>query len=155
MGSESETDYCDFDVDPTAKSDHGSPHVADRPFTDRLVADHQDYDGDDNDNSIVGGAKLQLAADRPKPASPGYGSVSHQASPLRVNTEIINGSAIYVDPNVTKEVEDEDIDVLAKGSVDVDDDADSRSMKRSRSSAISCNDPASDNDVSVSEVQDE
>jgi hypothetical protein len=49
-------------------------------------------------------------------------------------------------------VEDEGIDVFAKG--DDADDADTRSTKRSRLSAISCNNPASDSNVSVSELQD-
>jgi hypothetical protein len=118
---------------------------------DRFVADHQD-DGNDNDNGVVDDAKPQLTANRPKPASPGHGSVTHQASPVRVNTEITKGSANYVDLDVTKEVEDKGIDVFAKG--DDDDDTGTRSMKRSRPSAISCNDPASDSDVSVSGLQD-
>ncbi|KAH6675955.1 hypothetical protein B0J14DRAFT_587704, partial [Halenospora varia] len=73
-------------------------------ISDRLVANHQD---DGNDNGVPDGAKLQLVADCPRSASPGHGSVTHQASPLRVNTEITQGSASYVDLDVTKEVEDE------------------------------------------------
>jgi hypothetical protein len=156
--------YSNLDVDLTAKSDSHSPHIANSDLaggdsfgsgttliSNRLVGDHQD-DGNDNDNGVVDGAKLQLAADRSRSASPGHGSVTHQASPLQVNTEITQGSASYVDLDVTKEVEDEGIDVFAKG--DDDDDADTRSTKRSRTSAISCNNPASDSNVSVSELQD-
>lgn len=52
MGSKSETDYGDLDVDATAKSDYNSPHDADRwladgdsfalrtAFNDRLVTDY-------------------------------------------------------------------------------------------------------------------
>jgi hypothetical protein len=164
MGSESETDYGDFDVEPTAKSDTDSPRVVDRwladgdsfasrtaSTSDRLVADHQD-DGNNNHNGIVDSAKLQLAADRPTLASLGHESIVHQASPLRVNTEIIKVCASCVDLDVTKAVEDEDIDVFAKG--DDDNNAGTRSTKRSKSSAISCNDPVFDSDVSVSELQD-
>lgn len=67
-----------------------------------------------------------------------------------MNTEITKGSASYVDLDVTKEVEDEDINVLAEG--DINGDADTRPIKRSRSSPISCNNPASDSDVSVFEL---
>ncbi|RDL30225.1 uncharacterized protein BP5553_10503 [Venustampulla echinocandica] len=161
VGADSETDYSNLDVNLT-KSDSYSLHVAGSDpagsngfglattlISDRLVAYHQD---DANDNVIADKARLQLATDRPRSASPGYGPVTHQARPLRVNTEIAQRTASYVDLGVTEEVEDEGIDVIAKG--DDDGDADTRSTKRSRSSAISCNNSASDSNVSVSELQD-
>ena len=78
-------------------------------------------------------------------------SVTHQASPIRVNTEITQGNASYVDLDVAKEAEDEGIDVFARG--DDEDNADTRSTKRSMSSTISCNNPASDSNVSVSVLE--
>lgn len=88
-------------------------------------------------------AMTLLCHDRPTSTSQDHGSVTHQASPLRVNTEITKESANYVDLDVTKEVEDSDID------------ADTCCTKRSRSSAISCNNPASDGDVFDSELEDD
>jgi hypothetical protein len=57
----------------------------------------------------------------------GYEPITHQASPLRVNTDIIKVCASCVDLDVTKEVEDEDINVFAKG--DYDNGAGTRSTK--------------------------
>ncbi|KAF4631655.1 hypothetical protein G7Y89_g6479 [Cudoniella acicularis] len=54
--------------------------------------------------------------------------------------------------NVIKEAEDEGIDVFTKG--DDNGDVDARSTKRSRPSAISYNNLASDSNVGVSELQD-
>ncbi|KAH6672626.1 hypothetical protein B0J14DRAFT_78188 [Halenospora varia] len=115
-------------------------------ISDRIVADHQD---DDNDSGVVDGARLQLATDLQMSASPGHGSVKHQASPMRVNSEITQGSASYDDLDVTKEAEDEGIDVFA----DDEDDADTCSTRRSGSSAVSSDNPASDSNVSLSELQ--
>ncbi|KAF4633077.1 hypothetical protein G7Y89_g5046 [Cudoniella acicularis] len=53
---------------------------------------------------------------------------------------------------MTKEAEDEGVDVFVKG--DNDDNADTRSTKRSGSSTISYNNLASNSNVSVSELQD-
>ncbi|KAH6662076.1 hypothetical protein B0J14DRAFT_707848 [Halenospora varia] len=163
VGAESKTDYSDLDTDLTAKGDSHSLYIADSDLadsdgfgfgsgttliSDHLAANHQD---DGNDNGIADGAKLQLAANCLRSASPGHRSITHQASPLRMNTEIIQGSASYVDLDVTKEVEDEGADIFANGD---DDDADTCSPKRSRSFTISCNNPASDSNVSISELQD-
>jgi hypothetical protein len=65
-----------------------------------------------------------------------------------VNTEVTQGSASYNDLDVTKEAEEEGIDVLA----DNEDDADTYSTKRLGSSAISSDNPASDSNVSLSEL---
>jgi hypothetical protein len=70
-----------------------------------------------------------------------------------MNTEITQESASYVDLDAIKEVEDEGTDIFAKRDDDDDDDANSRSTKRSRSSATSCNNPASDSNLSNSELQ--
>jgi len=162
VSAESETDYSNLEVDLTAKSDSPSPHIADSDIvdgegfgfgttyiSDRLVADHQG-DSNDSDSGVADSARLQLAADLPRSVSPGHGTVTHQASPIRVNTEITQGSASYDDLDVTKEAEEEGIDVL----VDDEDDADTYSTKRSGSSAISSDNPASDSNVSLSELQD-
>ncbi|KAG9228023.1 hypothetical protein BJ875DRAFT_490345 [Amylocarpus encephaloides] len=129
IGAESETDYGSLNAALTAKSDSSSPHIADSDMAD-----------DDNDSAIVDSATLQLAADLPMSASPGNGTVTHQASPMQVNTEITQGSASYDDLDVTKEAEDEGIDVFA----DNEDDTDTCSTRRSRSSAVSSDNPASD-----------
>ncbi|PVH69523.1 hypothetical protein DL98DRAFT_598588 [Cadophora sp. DSE1049] len=162
VSAESETDYSNLEVDLTAKSDSSTPHIAESDMvdgegfgfgttyiSDRLVADHQD-DSNDSDSGVADGARLQLAADLPRSASPCHGSVTHQASPIRVNTEITPGSASYDDLDVTKDAEEEGIDVL----VDDEDDADTYSTKRSGSSASSSDNPASDSNVSLSERQD-
>jgi hypothetical protein len=164
VGAESETDYSDLDVDFRAKGDSNSPPVADSELADgdgfglgtthtldRLVANYLN-NGNDKNNGVVDDTQFRLSADRLGSASPSHRSVTHQASKLRVHTDITQGSASYVELDVIKEVEDEGIDVFAKG--DDDDDADTRSTKRSRSSAISCNNPPSDSNVSDSELQD-
>jgi hypothetical protein len=115
-GAESETDYSNLEGDLTAKSDSSSPHIADSDMadgegfgsgttyiSDRIVADHQD---DDNDSGVVDGARLQLAADLQMSASPGHGTVKHQASPMQVNSEITQGSASYDNLDITKKAED-------------------------------------------------
>jgi len=155
--TESETDYSNLKVDLTTKSDSSSPHIADNDMaggegfgsattyiSDLIVADHQD---DDNDSGVVDGA--QLAADPLMSASPGHGSVTHQASLMRVNSEITQGYASYDDLDVTKEAEGEGIDVFA----DDEDDADTCTTRRSGSSAVSSDNPASDSNVSLSELR--
>ncbi len=91
------TTVSDLDVDITAKRDSDSLHVADceladgdgfgsgtTRISDRLVTDHQD----DDNNGVVDDTKLRLSADHPRSASPGHGSITHQASKLQVNTDI-------------------------------------------------------------------
>jgi hypothetical protein len=158
VDAESETDYSSLEVDLTTKSDSSSPHIADNDMadgegfvsgtiyiSDRIVANHQD---NDNNSGVVDGARLQLAADVPMLASPGHGPAIHQASPTRVNIEIIQGSASYDDLDVAKEAEDEGIDVFA----DDEDGADTCST-RSGSSAVSSDNLASDRNVALSELQ--
>jgi len=150
VGAKSETDYNDLDVDLKAKSDSNSTHVIEREPADdggfgsrtthtssRLVTNHTD---DGNNNGVADDTQLQLPADRPGSASPSHRTVTQHASKLQVNTEITQGSASYVDLDVTKEVDD--------------DDADTRSTKRSRSSAVSRNNPAFNSNVSVAKRQD-
>jgi len=162
VSAESETDYSNLEVDLTAKSDSSSPHIADSDMvdgegfdsgtayiSDRLVADHQD-NSNDSDSGLADGARLQLAAGLPRSASPGQGSVTHQASPKRVNTEMTQGSASYSGLDVTKGAEEEDIDVLS----DDEDGADTYSTKTSGSSAISSENLASDSNISLPALQD-
>lgn len=163
VSAESETDYSNLEVDLTAKSDSSSPHIIDSDMVDgegfdsgtayisnRLVADHQD-NSNDSDSGLANGARLQLAASLPRSASPGQGSVTHQASPKRVNTEMTQGSASYGGLDVTKGAEEEDIDVLS----DDEDGADTYSTKTSGSSAISSENPASDSNISLPALQDD
>ncbi|XMA19876.1 hypothetical protein WAI453_012667 [Rhynchosporium graminicola] len=162
VSAESETDYSNVEVDLTVKSDSSSPHVTESDMVngegfgfgttyipDHLIADYRD-DSNDSDSGVADSARLQLAADLPRSASPGYRSVSHQASPVPVNTEITQGSASYDDLDVTKEAEEEGIDILA----DDEDDADTDSTKRSGSSALASDNPASSSHVSLSELRD-
>lgn len=162
VSADSETDYSNLDVDLTAKSDSSSPHNADSNMvddegfgsgttyiSDYLAADRQD-DSDDSNSGLADGARLQLDADLPRSASPSHRPVTHQASPIRVNTEITQGSASYDDLDVTKRAEEEGIDVLA----DDEDGADAYSTKILGSSATSSDNPASDSNVSLSELQD-
>jgi hypothetical protein len=67
-----------------------------------------------------------------------------------VNTDITQRSTNYVNLDVTKEVEYEGCDVFAEGNDDDDDGT--RSTKRSMLSAVSCNNPAFDSNIS--ELQD-
>jgi hypothetical protein len=70
-----------------------------------------------------------------------------------VNTDITQRSTNYVNLDVTKEVEYEGFDVFAEGNDDDDDDdGGTRSTKRSMLSAVSCNNPAFDSNIS--ELQD-
>lgn len=107
VSAESETDYSNLNVDLTAKSDSSSPHIADSNMidnegfgcgtiyiSDHLVADHQD-DSNNSDSGLADDARLQLAPDLPRSTSPGHGSVTHQARPIRVDIEITQGSASY------------------------------------------------------------
>jgi len=162
VSTESETDYSSLEVDLTAKSDSSTPHIAERDMvngegsgfgttyiSDCLVADHQD-DSSDSHSGMADGARLQLAG-LPRSASPVHEFVTHQASPIRVNTEIIQGSASYDGLNVTKETDDEGIDVLA----DDEDGAGTYPTKRSGPSAISSDNPASDSRVSLLELEDD
>lgn len=157
VSAESETDYSNLEVDLIAKSDFSSPYITDCDMVDgegfdsgtvyisnRLIADHQDNSNDSN-SGLADGARLQLAASLPRSASPGQGSVTHQASPKRVNTEMIQGSASYGGLDVTKGAEEEDIDVLS----DNEDGADTYSTKTLGSSAISSENPASDSNISL------
>jgi hypothetical protein len=131
VGSEPDSDFSSLDIDLAAKRDSYPLHVADNGLvdgsgsssrttvvSDRLVADHQD-------DGVVDSAESLLAAGRPRPASPGHTTVTLQASKLRVNAEITQGSVNHVDVDVTKEVGDEDANIFAK--VDDDDGKDSRS----------------------------
>jgi hypothetical protein len=141
--AESETDYSNPEVDLTTKSDFSSLYIADSDMadgkgfgsgtiyiSDRIVADHQG------------------AADVPGSASPGHGSVIHQATPIRVNTEITQGSGTYDALDVTKKAEEGGINVFA----DNEDNANTCSTRRSGSSAVSSDNPASDSNVSLSEL---
>jgi hypothetical protein len=87
MGTESDTDFSSLDIGLTAK------HVIDNELMDgdgfssgttvisnRVVAD--DQDDDNNNNGVVDDTKLRLSVDRPRSASSGHGSVTHQASKL-------------------------------------------------------------------------
>jgi hypothetical protein len=67
-----------------------------------------------------------------------------------VNTDITQRSTNYVNLDVTKEVEYKGCDVFAEGNNDDDDST--RSTKRSMLSAVSCNNPAFDSNIS--ELQD-
>lgn len=82
------------------------------------------------------------------PASPNHGTITHQASPSRVHTEITQGRANHDDLDVNRETEDEGIDVFANDK----DDAGTCSMRRSGSSAVSSDNPASDGIISPSEL---
>lgn len=66
-----------------------------------------------------------------------------------MNSEITQGSASYDDLDVTKEAEDEGINVFA----DDKDVADTCSTRRSGSSAVSSDNPASNSNVSISKPQ--
>jgi len=67
-----------------------------------------------------------------------------------VNTNITQQSTNYVNLNVTKEVEYEGCNVFAEGNDD--DDNGTRSTKRLMLSAVSCNNPAFNSNIS--ELQD-
>jgi hypothetical protein len=157
MGTESETDFSSLDIDLMAKRDSNSLHVADNELmdgdgfgsgttviSDRVIAD--DQDDDNNNNGVVNSAKLRLSANCPRSASSGHRSVTHQASKLQVNTDITQRSTNYVNLDVTKEVEYKGYDVFAKGNDDDDDST--HSTKRSMLSAVSCNNPAFDSNIS-------
>ncbi|PVH70289.1 hypothetical protein DL98DRAFT_141046 [Cadophora sp. DSE1049] len=94
VSAASETDNSNLEVDLTAKSDSSSPHIAESDMVDGegvgfgttyisdcLVADYQ-HDSNDSDSGVADGARLQLAG-LPRSASPGHGSVTRQASPIR------------------------------------------------------------------------
>ena len=83
--------------------------------SDRLVASHQN---DDNDSDVNDGDTLQVAADFL--TSPGHRSVTYQASLMRLNSEITQGSPSYDDLDVTKKAQDEGIDVFADDEDDFD-----------------------------------
>jgi hypothetical protein len=110
--------------------------------SDRLVADHQNYEYNSN---VVDGEMLQLAAELP--TFPSHRSVTYQASPMQLNSEITQGSASYDNLDVTKKAEDEGIDVFA----DDEDDSDTYTIRRSGSSAVPGDDPASDSNISLFE----
>jgi hypothetical protein len=163
VGAESETDYSDLGVDPGAKSHSNSPHVADGEpadgdgfgsgtthTPDRLAADHPD-DGNKNNNGVVNDTQLRLSANRLGTASPSHRSVTHQASKLRVNTDITQGSTNYANLDVTKELEDAEFSVFAEERDE--DDEHTRSTKRSKLSAVSGDNPAFDGNMF--ELQDD
>jgi hypothetical protein len=142
-GAESETDHSNLEVDSTAKS--ADSDMADSEgfgsgttyIPDRIVAGYRD---NSNNDDVANSARLQLVSDKP---------TTHQASPMWVNSEITQGSASYNNLDVTKEAEDEGIDVFA----DNEDDAHTCSTRRSGSSAVSSNNPASNSNISISELQ--
>ncbi|CZT07721.1 uncharacterized protein RCO7_11211 [Rhynchosporium graminicola] len=153
--AESETDYSNLEFDLPAKCDFSFPHIADSNIldgegfgfdtvyvSDRLVADHQD-DSNHRGSGVAHGARLQLAADLPRPAFRGYSSSTHQASPIQMT----QGSTGYDGLNGTEEVEEEGIEVLADDQVD----ADTCSTKKPPSSIDS---PASDSIFFLSELPD-
>ncbi|KAG9235614.1 hypothetical protein BJ875DRAFT_265946 [Amylocarpus encephaloides] len=123
--TESETDYSNLKVDLTTNSDSSPPHIADNDMAVRegFGSGTTHISDDDNESGGVDGATLQFPADLPISVSPSHGSFTHQASPMQVNSEIIQGSASYADLDVTKKAEE--------------DNANTRSTKRSDSSAVS------------------
>ncbi|RFU31208.1 hypothetical protein B7463_g5144, partial [Scytalidium lignicola] len=160
------TDYGNLDVGLTMKSNLYSPHAANSNLVDRdssgsdlgiiLISDHLIIDrysnSDDSDNCVVDGAKPSLAADCPRSASLSYEFATHQASRLQADTKLIQRSASYVGLNVMKEVEDEGMDTFVRGNDDHD--VEIRFTKRSHSPAVSCNNSASDSNVSVLQLQE-
>jgi hypothetical protein len=157
MGAESKTDYSDLNANLRAKSDSGPLYLEGEPAdgdgfspgtiytSGYFTIDHPD-DGSKSNDRVVNNAQLRLSTSRPGSASPGHGSVTHQASKLRVNTEITQGSTSYVNLNVTKELEDREYSV-STGECDEGGD-DTRSIKGSMLSAISGDNPAFDGNMS-------
>ena len=132
-GAESETDCSDLDVDVRAKSESHRPRVVDSELvdgdafdsgaalaSDRLVPSYQDDDKNRN-NIIVDQTQLRLLADRPRSASSGPGSDTHQASKLQVNTDIIQGITSSNRLGVTKKLKDKGFDASAEGNADDND----------------------------------
>ncbi|CAG8982450.1 hypothetical protein HYALB_00013981 [Hymenoscyphus albidus] len=112
-GAESETDYTNPDFDLTDNSYPNTSRITESELADGdgfgsraaltshcLVADHQD------DN-----IQLRLPADRPRSASPSYGSIAYQASKL-MDTDNIQGS---MNLDVTKELENKSSHVSTNG----------------------------------------
>jgi hypothetical protein len=116
VGAKSETDYTDPNINLPPHSNPDSSHIADGepadadddgfgsgapPSSHCLVADHQDDNNDDNNNNgEVCNTQLQLSVDYPRLASPSYGAVTHQASQLQVNTNILRESTNSVHHDV-------------------------------------------------------
>ena len=155
VGAESETDYSDLDVDPRAKSDSGLSHLDGEPadgegfgsgttrVSGSLATDHPN-DGNKSNNGIVNNARLRLSADRPRSASPGHSSVTHQAGKLWVNTDLTQGSTSYVNLDVSKGLDGECSVSAEERDGDSDD---TRSTKRSKSSTVSGDNPAFDSNM--------
>ncbi|CAG8979289.1 hypothetical protein HYALB_00012672 [Hymenoscyphus albidus] len=112
-GAESETDYTNPDFDLTDNSYPNTSRITESEVADGdgfgsraaltshfLVADHQD------DN-----IQLRLPADRPRSASPSYGSIAYQASKL-IDTDNIQRS---MNLDVTKELENKSSHVSTNG----------------------------------------
>lgn len=108
MDVEFGTDYSNLGIDFAAKGDSRFPHFAKIDLADgesfssgtTLISDcfiggYED-DGNNSNNGVVDGAKLQLTADRPKSVFPGHKSIPHQASRLQVNPEIARTSSSHV-----------------------------------------------------------
>jgi hypothetical protein len=124
LATDSETDYSEVDLGPTAKSDSNAPQVADSGsfgsgstfISGRLVSDHQDKNGDND--GVRDNAELQLTTEhlRLRPTSPGRTFATHQASKIQVNTNIKQGTTSSVNLDVTKEVEDRGFNIVTNGS---------------------------------------
>ncbi|KAH8650362.1 hypothetical protein BGZ60DRAFT_534447 [Tricladium varicosporioides] len=130
VGAESETDYNDLDVDLGAKSDSDSSHVAGSE-----LADNNGF-----------GSETPHISDRPGSASSGHGPITHQASKLRVNTNITQGTTSYDNLDATKELEGKGFDIFAEE--DGNSDNNTHSTKRRTLSAVSNKNPASDSNIS-------
>lgn len=159
IGAESKTDYSDLNIDPRAKSNSGPPHPDSEPadgngfgpgtrttrVSSSLAADYPD-NGNKSNNGVVNETQLRFSANRPGSAPPSYYSVIHRARKLQVNIDITQGSTSYFNLDITKDLEDREYSVSAK-ECDKDDD-NTCPTKRSKSSAISSDNPAFDGNLS-------
>ena len=146
--TDSETDYSEADLDPTAKGDPDSLQVVDSDsfgpgttFILRRCVANQDKNGDSN-----GVAKLRLAADGIRSASPGQSFATYQASRRELNTDITQGRSL--DLEATSEGEYPGIDIFIKDTQDKS-NAGARSSRRQKLSDIHQNNSTFDGGISA------
>ncbi|KAE9373826.1 hypothetical protein N431DRAFT_456560 [Stipitochalara longipes BDJ] len=139
VGAEFENDFSDFDIDTRASSDSGHPYgegeLADGDGIAHALGHHT--------NSVASDPQLRLSAEHP--ASESCGSVTHQASELRMYAEVTQESTRYVNLGATKGLRGGKCSTSAEG---IDEDDEDDHSARSTSSAVSSDNLALDGNMS-------